>query len=105
MKRELAKTCEPPAPFNHAGLEQAAQDLFRKVKDIDARMNQLESELADLRSSWAGNARVAYDSAKAKWDGAIEEMKLLLEETSRTVDQSNADYAAADSRGAQSFQI
>ncbi|WP_122816068.1 WXG100 family type VII secretion target [Nocardioides pantholopis] len=89
----------------HAGLEQAAQDLLAKVKDIDSRMNQLERELGALRSSWAGNARLAYDSAKATWDGAIEEMRLLLQDTGRAVDQSNADYAAADARGAQAFQI
>lgn len=90
---------------NHAGLDQAAQDMYKKVKDIDNRMNQLESELSDLRNQWAGNARASYDQAKAKWDMAIEEMKGLLDETSRTVTQSNADYAAADQRGAEAFQI
>lgn len=90
---------------NHAGLDQAAQDMYKKVKDIDNRMNQLESELGPLRNEWAGNARSAYDTAKAKWDWAIQEMKDLLDETSKTVYQSNADYAAADQRGADAFQI
>ena len=90
---------------NHAGLEQAAQDLQQKVKDIDNRMNRLESDLAPLRNEWAGNARTSYDTAKAKWDLAIQEMKTLLDETSKTVYQSNADYARADQRGAQAFQI
>lgn len=90
---------------NHAGLDQAAQDLYNKVKEIDTRLDRLETELNDLRNSWAGNARQAYDVAKQKWDTAIQEMIVLLDQTGRTVEQSNVDYAAADARGAQAFQI
>lgn len=90
---------------NHAGLDQAAADLYRMVKDIDNRMNTLESELAPLKSDWSGQAQGAYTSAKAKWDWAIQEMKDLLDETSQTVYQSNAEYRAADARGARSFDI
>ena len=90
---------------NHAGLDQGADDLYRTVKQIDDRLNRLESELAPLRSDWTGNAQQAYTSAKAKWDNAILEMRNLLDETSRTVQQSNADYKAADARGAAAFDI
>ena len=90
---------------NHAGLDTAAEDMYRTVKDIDDRLNRLESELAPLRSDWTGSAQQAYQSAKAKWDNAIMEMKGLLDETSKTVTQSNAEYRAADQRGAASFDI
>ena len=90
---------------NHSGLDQAAQDLYNKVKEIDTRLDRLESELNELRNSWAGNARSAYDVAKQKWDTALQEMIVLLDQTGRTVEQSNVDYAAADARGAQAFQI
>lgn len=90
---------------NHAGLDQAAADLYKTVKDIDDRMNRLESELNPLRGDWAGNARQAYDTAKMKWDRALQEMRDLLDETSKTVTQSNSEYMAADQRGAASFDI
>lgn len=90
---------------NHAGLDTAAEDMGRTVKDIDDRLNRLEQELAPLRSDWTGSAQQAYTTAKAKWDGAIQEMKGLLAETSSTVYQSNAEYKAADQRGAASFDI
>lgn len=90
---------------DHAGLDLAAQDLYSTVKDIDDRLNRLEQELAPLRSDWTGNAQQAYHSAKAKWDAAIQEMRNLLDETSKTVQQSNADYKAADQRGAAAFDI
>lgn len=90
---------------NHAGLDTAAEDLGQAVKAIDDRLNRLEGELAPLRSDWTGNAQNAYQTAKAKWDGAMQDMKSLLADTSNTVHQSNAEYKAADQRGAASFDI
>ncbi|HWM06029.1 MAG TPA: WXG100 family type VII secretion target [Actinophytocola sp.] len=90
---------------NHAALEQAAQDMYQTVKDIDDRMNRLESELAPLKSDWHGNAQQSYTTAKAKWDWAIQEMRDLLDESKDTVYQSNAEYQAADKRGAAQFEI
>ena len=88
---------------NHAGLDTAAQDLYATVKEIDQRLSRLESELTPLRSDWVGDAQRAYTTAKARWDSAILDMKALLDQTSRNVQQSNAEYMAADRRGAASF--
>lgn len=90
---------------NHAGLDRAAEDLYAAVTKIDDRMNRLESELSPLRSDWSGQAQQAYTTAKAKWDWALQEMRDLLDQTSKTVHQSNAEYRAADMRGAGSFDI
>jgi uncharacterized protein YukE len=46
---------------------------------------------------------MAYDQAKAKWDQAMSEMTLLLQQASQGVDASNAEYKAADARGANRF--
>ncbi len=90
---------------NHAGLDTVADDLGQAVRRIDERLDRLESELAPLRSDWAGSAQQAYLRAKATWDRAMQEMKGLLQETSVAVVRSNADYRAADQRGAASFEI
>ncbi|QYJ03666.1 WXG100 family type VII secretion target [Nocardioides panacisoli] len=90
---------------NHAALEQAAADLQQTVRHIDARMDRLESELEPLRSDWAGAAQQTYVVAKSQWDRAIAEMRDLLDQTRLTVQQSNAEYAAADRRGAAAFEI
>lgn len=90
---------------DHAGLDAAAGDLRRTVNEIDGRLNRLEQELAPLRSDWTGNAQQAYVAAKARWDGAIQEMRDLLDQTGRSVLQSNAEYRAADQRGAASFDL
>ena len=90
---------------DHAGLDQAADDLMSIVNKIDARMNHLEQELSPLRSSWVGDAQQAYTVAKQRWDGAIHEMRDLLRSTSQQVVRSNAEYRAADARGARSFEL
>lgn len=88
---------------NHAGLDQAAEDLMSVVAKIDNRMNQLQRELEPLRTSWIGDAQRAYAVAAARWDGAITEMRDLLSRTSQQVTRSNTEYRAADARGARSF--
>ena len=88
---------------NHAALDQAAADMHKAVKDIDERMDRLEGELQPLKNDWHGNAQATYIQAKAAWDAAINEMKDLLDRSSRTVYESNAQYAATDKRGADYF--
>ena len=68
-------------------------------------MQQLEHELAPLRTSWIGDAQGAYAEAKRRWDGAITEMRDLLQQTSQQVTAANSSYRAADARGARSFDI
>ena len=87
----------------HGKLEQGAADVMQAAKAIEARLDQLESDLNPLRSDWNGNAKMAYDQAKAKWDQAMSEMILLLQQSSQGVDASNAEYRAADQRGAGRF--
>ena len=88
---------------DHAGLDRTADDLRMIVTRIDARMQLLDGELAPLRAQWVGDAQRAYAAAKARWDLAIHEMRDLLRLTSEQVAVSNAEYRAADARGARSF--
>ena len=88
---------------DHTGLDRTAEDLRAIVARIDARMHVLADELEPLRSQWVGDAQQAYAAAKARWDGAIHEMRDLLRLTSEQVMVSNAAYRAADVRGARSF--
>jgi WXG100 family type VII secretion target len=87
----------------HGRLEQGAADVMSAAKDIEARLDALESELNPLRSDWNGNAKLAYDQAKAKWDAAMSDMILLLNDASRGVAASNDEYRAADNRGRDRF--
>lgn len=90
----------------HAGLDTAAQQMYAKVKQIDARLTQLETDLqSTMKGNWIGGSHDAYLVAKASWDWAMQEMKDLLDKSHQTVYQSNAEYMAADNRGADRFNI
>ena len=80
----------------HGSLEAGAADVMKAAKDIEARLDQLENELNPLKSDWNGNAKMAYDQAKAKWDQAIADMIVLLQQASANVSTSNDEYKAAD---------
>lgn len=88
---------------NHAALNAAAQDMYDTVKKMDERLDRLERELEPLRSQWSGNQQESYRIAKTAWDVSMKEMRDLLDESSRTVYQSNDEYMAADRRGANRF--
>lgn len=89
---------------NHAALSAASNQLLTSATQIDDRLNTLESELSALRSAWTGSAQEAYRQAKSTWDTAIAEVIALLRDTGAMVDTSNAEYRAADLRGAARFQ-
>lgn len=84
----------------HAALEQIQNDLRQAVQAIDDRMARLDGDLGRLRSDFDGNARGSYDSSKAKWDAAINEMRLLLNDTGAQVGDSNAEFARVDNLAA-----
>lgn len=89
----------------HGGLERVADDLMTIVNRVGCRMEELDRELSPLRTQWVGDAQLAYAASKQRWDAAIAEMRELLQVTARQVTQSNAEYRAADERGARSFDI
>lgn len=89
----------------HGGLDRVADDLMTIVNRVGCRMEELDRELSPLRTQWVGDAQLAYAASKQRWDAAIAEMRELLQVTARQVTQSNAEYRAADERGARSFDI
>jgi WXG100 family type VII secretion target len=89
----------------HAALDGAAADMHAIVGQMDERLDRLQADLAPLRAQWAGAQQEAYHHAKAQWDGAIHRIRDLLDESHRAVSASNADYAAADNRGAARFDF
>jgi len=87
----------------HGKLDAGAADVMTAAKDIDSRLNQLEDDLKPLAQDWTGAAKLAYDQAKAKWDQAIADMIVILQQASQNVSTSNEEYKAADKRGEGRF--
>lgn len=88
---------------DHGALDTAAGDLIKAARDIEGRLDTLESELKPLQEQWTGQAKESYRQAKTTWDRAIAEMILLLSEVGGAVTTSNEEYKSADKRGAGRF--
>ncbi|NYI45403.1 WXG100 family type VII secretion target [Nocardioides aromaticivorans] len=89
----------------HGELDAAAEAMYNTVKKMDDSLNSLESDVAPKVATWSGDQQEAYKSAKAAWDWAMQELKDLLDRSHQTVYQSNAEYLAADKRGASRFDF
>lgn len=87
----------------HESLIGGAAAMRTTFDRIESRLTQLENELKPLRSDWSGSQQASYHEAKAKWDTAMNEMKLLLKDTEMAVTNSQQDYSRADSDGAKRF--
>ncbi len=90
---------------NHGELDTAAQNMYQTVQRMDESLNNLEKDIANDVATWSGQQQEAYRVSKAAWDFAMQEMKDLLDESHKTVYQSNAEYMAADKRGAGRFEF
>ncbi len=90
---------------NHAGLDTAAEDLGRTVKQIDDRLNRLESELAPLRSDWTGSAQQAYTGREGEVGHRHAGDEDAAGRDRHHGDPVEPEYMAADQRGAASFDI
>ena len=73
--------------------------LFRTIREQFGRL-----DTAVLNSGVTADGHAAGMSL-AKWDQAINEMKVLLNDTAGQVETSHQEYNAADKRGADAFQI
>jgi WXG100 family type VII secretion target len=81
---------------NFGALDTAAGNIQASARGIQARLDQLDRELAPLRSDWTGAASEAYQVAKAEWTRAITEMQALLAQVGTAVSTSNSEYQAAE---------
>lgn len=89
---------------DHAALHQAAADLARAVAASEERIDRLAAELAPLRTDWYGSAQQAYLEAKAVWESAQAQMRLVLARLGTAVAAADQAYAAADQAGARAFR-
>jgi ESAT-6 family protein len=88
---------------DHPVLQQAAADLARAVVASEERIERLAAELGPLHTDWYGAAQEAYLEAKAVWESAQREMRLLLARLGAAVAAAEEAYRGADQAGARAF--
>lgn len=79
-----------------AALDTAASDITRRAAALEARLAQLDHDLAPLRADWTGAASSAYHGARAEWTAALDQVRTLLVQIGAAVAASNADYHSGE---------
>jgi len=79
-------------------VDTAGTDLVAGAGKIENKLNDMENALKPLQADWTGEASEAYIQAKAQWNSALTEMKVLLNDIGRQVSQDSADAQSTENR-------
>jgi early secretory antigenic target protein ESAT-6 len=81
----------------------ASSSIQVALNTLESQLAQLEGDAAGLVASWDGTARAAYDERQTRWRQAADDMKVMLAEIKRAVDDSVADYQHTEKRATNLF--
>lgn len=87
---------QPDFTVEFGALDAAAQNIKGRVKALETRLNELDRQLAPLRSDWTGSASEAYEQTRANWSREIGRMNDLLTRIGQAVELSRAGFAQAE---------
>jgi early secretory antigenic target protein ESAT-6 len=88
---------------NFAALAQAGADIQKAVNELDSRLGQLDADARPLVDTWEGKAQAAYYARQQKWTNASIDLKNILSDIKRAVDQSAQDYATTEGNAEKRF--
>jgi len=86
----------------HSALDAAAANMYETARRMNDILDRLESDARPYVQTWSETSaqRQSWDQSKAAWDWAMKELLDLLDGVSTTTYDSNANFMAADKRGA-----
>jgi len=79
-----------------AALHKASDDIQLALNTLHSQLDQVERDAAPLVATWSGAAREAYDARQAAWRSAAGDLAGVLRRIKGAVDQSAAEYLAAE---------
>lgn len=85
--------------YNHA--DNASEDMISQSGAIMSIIENMEMELTELKNTWVGDDREVYSSVQAKWNGAIENIKMLLANHSSLLTDISGNYRHTENNLAQ----
>lgn len=84
-------------------LQTAAGDLARGTATANQRLDQLQSDIAPMVSTWSGEAQAAYLRVQQRWDTAQQDLTRALGDLQRAVAQSTDQYQAGENQNVGRF--
>ena len=72
------------------------QGIRNNYAKLTATLDQLESDLQPMLSTWSGQAQESYLACKKQWDDAAQALSQVLNNIGQAVGQANQNYQAAE---------
>jgi WXG100 family type VII secretion target len=88
---------------NFAALHTAAGDIQSAINSMDSQLHEAESTAAPLVSTWDGAAKEAYQQRQQKWTQAANDLKTMLGEIKKAVEESAAHFQDTEHRNTNLF--
>ena len=84
-----------------AALAEAAQTIQSTYNNLNTKLQDLESQLKPVVSTWTGAASENYQVQQAKWDQAQTDLNSVLQAIGKAVEGAHDAYNQTESANAQ----
>lgn len=88
---------------NFAELQQASDDLQQAAQKIQGELDDLESKIQRLVSTWEGEAVQSYQQAQSEWDAEAAKMQETAAKMGMAVGAANEAFQAGEKKNAGRF--
>jgi WXG100 family type VII secretion target len=90
-----------PIAVNYGAMEQAAGVIRNSSQTIESELSELGSRLD--RIAWEGQDREAYLAQRQKWEQAIADMNMLLNQIGGAVETARQGYGDVERAGVNAW--
>lgn len=89
--------------YDFASIGNAAADIKTSAGRINSTLADIKRMIEPMVSTWEGEAAIAYQAAQKKWDDSANELNIVLDTISRTVDDGNQRMSDTNRQAANSW--
>ena len=77
---------------NFGELENASANIGRALSTLTNDLADLERKGNELKETWSGSAKDAYNERQERWQAASRDLQTILQQIRGAVDKSRAEY-------------
>ena len=81
-------------------LQAGEADYASIYSQLQSTISTLDAQLRSNLSMWDGQAQQAYYAAKAKWDAAMANMQVVLNNLRAVIGEANVNYTSTEAANA-----
>jgi len=86
-------------------LEALSGDIHRQVSAIEGYLNDLQRQISNLEQIWEGGASAGFQSTKAQWFTAADELRAVLAKIETAVITSTNGYRDTEDRATRRWDV